>query len=186
LAKLDYTVVGIDYSKYQLSYAIKNSKSLKSVKYLRKNVNKFNFKKKFDAAICMWSTLCEEPIEYEKAIRNIYNSLKTEGIFIVDSKNWENIARNEKIHIENLKAGNYHVKWVMRDRYTGNFRIRETLYSINGKRLNDICITRTLGKAEFIAKLKKAGFKIRNVCYDFNYKPTNHAERIQIIAQNSY
>ena len=58
LAKLGYQVVGIDYSPSQIKVARQKAKDAGvGSEFLVKDANMFSFKDKFDAAICMWSTI---------------------------------------------------------------------------------------------------------------------------------
>lgn len=64
------------------------------VSFVLQDANLFSFDKRFDAAICMWTTIEEEPMQYKKVIRNVFRALKTPGIFVIDNRSWERLPKN--------------------------------------------------------------------------------------------
>jgi len=163
LAKLGYKITGIDYSPYQISEAKKWAQKEKiRVNFLKLNANKFKFLNRFDAAICMWSTLGEEPMQYEKVIKNVFDSLKKNGIFFIDNRSWADIPKSREGIIRNKfidRKKDLELTHIMHDRYTDNFRVRDIIYTINGKKYKDLAITRIIRPKEWIEEFKKAGFK---------------------------
>jgi len=175
LSKLGYQVTGIDYSPFQLSEAKKYAKKEKArVKFLKKDANNFKLPIKFDAAICMWSTLGEEPLQYKKVIKNVFDSLEDKGIFIIENKNWKNIPKNkERITKNSYSAGKLKIKQTLHDRYTDHFRIRDAIYRINGKEYKDLCITHIIRPREWVNELKIAGFRKCKIYRNYKKKETS-------------
>lgn len=161
LVTLGYKVTGIDYSKWQLKEARKYAKRQGvRPKFLLKNANSFTFRDKYDAAICMWTTIGEEPLVYKNVIRNIYKALRPGGIFVIDNNDWSYIPKLRDITRKDIhRTHGVRIKRLMRDRFTDHFRVRETTYDINGKKFFDICITYTKKPEEWVKELKEAGFK---------------------------
>ena len=54
---------------------------MKEYEYLIVDATKMNYKKEFDVIIC--TSVLEHVFEFEKVIKNSYNALKTEGIFLL-------------------------------------------------------------------------------------------------------
>jgi SAM-dependent methyltransferase len=162
LAKKDYYVKGIDFSPYQIKKAKDDAKKEKvKADFVLQDANNFSFPKKFDAAICMWTTLGEEPMQFRKVIRNVFTSLKSGGIFVIDNRSWEYIPKsNEQLITNTVKTEDGTViKTKIYDRYTENFRVRDIEYNINGKIFQDLCITHTFKEKDWVAELKEAGFR---------------------------
>jgi SAM-dependent methyltransferase len=185
LAKKGYNVRGIDFSPYQIRKAKKEAKreGIKT-EFMQKNANDFLFSKKFDAAICMWSTIGEEPMQFTKVIKNVFSSLKSGGIFIIDNRSWADIPKGGERTIRysaKMKNGKV-VKVRMNDQYTENFRVRNVFYKIGGKKFKDLCITHTLEEEEWIKEFKIAGFKKFKVYYDYKSKKIKKPKRFIIIA----
>lgn len=184
LSKLGYTATGLDFSSDQIKNAKAQAKrECVDATFILGDANRFSTKKKYDAAICMWSTLGEEPMQYPKVIINVFNALKPGGIFLIDNKNWDAVSKNPKIRKDSLAKDGLSLKRTMQDRYTDHFRIRLATFEVNKKKIEEMCITHLINKDEWIAELKKAGFQSFSVFYDYQPKVEKNAKRIQIVAQ---
>lgn len=88
LAKLGYYIVGVDYSNYFLKLARKeaNKLKLKNVKFIKKDMRKIKFKEKFDLVINMFTSFgyFENENDNLLVLKNVYQSLKNNGYFIMD------------------------------------------------------------------------------------------------------
>jgi SAM-dependent methyltransferase len=178
LSKIGYDVLGIDYSPYQIKRAREDGKrELPGAKFLLQNANKFSFRRKFDAAICMWTTLGEEPMRYEKVTKNVWRCLKKGGIFVIDNRSWENIPKSRRQVIDNqaMTPTGTKIKTRIFDRYTDNFRVREVQHVINGRVYDDLCITHLLKEKDWICELHRAGFSKITSIHD--YKPGSRAKK---------
>jgi SAM-dependent methyltransferase len=106
LAKNGFKVVGVDYSKYFLNLAKKEAKRLKikNVKFLRKDIRKINFRKEFDLVISMFTSFgyFDKNEDNIKVLKNVYESLKRGGSFILDLENpnfyWNFFLKNPKVN----------------------------------------------------------------------------------------
>lgn len=171
LVKLGYNVTGIDYSKYQLKEAKKYAKTEDvQLKFILKDANKLHFNNKFDAAICMWTTLSEEPMVYKEVISRVYKALKPKGIFVIENNDWSEIEKSkEKKSVNTYKVDSRNITVYIHDRFTKHFRIRDVITKFNNdKEFNDMCITYIKTPSEWINEFKKAGF--RNCSVIKNYK----------------
>ena len=79
-----FEVTGIDSSKSMIKLCKKKVKN-KNAKFYIKNMVDFNFNNKFDACICLFSTILYNTTNEDliKCIKNIRKHLKAKGIFIV-------------------------------------------------------------------------------------------------------
>ncbi|MBI4159522.1 class I SAM-dependent methyltransferase [Candidatus Woesearchaeota archaeon] len=147
LSKMGYEVVGIDFSPFQIKKAEDDAKKESSnAQFVLQNANNFSYPEKFDAAICMWTTLGEEPLQYWKVIKNIFQSLRKGGIFVIDNKSWEHIPESKEKFIENETLGDNgeKIKTKIHDRFTEHFRIRDVIHKIGEKEYQDLCVTHIL------------------------------------------
>lgn len=185
LAKRGYDVVGIDYSRYQLKKARACAKREGvAVRFVLQDANEFSFPGRFDAAICMWTTLGEEPLRYRKVMRNVVSSLKPGGIFVIDNRSWEYIPKGRQETITNTvttEKGTV-IETTIRDRYTDTLRLRDVRYVIGGKRFDDRCVTHTLREKEWIWELKDAGFKRFKVYHDRGSRRVRRPRHVTIVA----
>ncbi|MFC1663053.1 class I SAM-dependent methyltransferase [Patescibacteria group bacterium] len=185
LAKKRYYITAVDYSQPQIDQARKDAKKERAaVKFLKKDVNNFVSQKKYDAAICMWTTIGEEPLQYRRVIRNVYKSLKRNGIFVIDNRSWEYIPKKGKEIITNKVTQNQiQVKSRLHDRYTQNFRVRNAEYTIKGKKYHDLCITHLLKEQDWLEQLKEAGFTRFTIWHDREKKRLKRPKHVTIVAQ---
>lgn len=176
LAKSGYQVTGIDYSKSQIREAKKYAKDNKvDIEFLLKDANDFSFSEKFDAAICMWTTIGEEPMVYTEVIKNVFKALRKNGIFIIDNNSWSRIPKSKEQFIKNnLTTRGLKIKQSIHDRFTEHFRIREANVSINGKLHKDLCVTHIKKPNEWGQELKKAGFKNFKIIPNYQINRNHH------------
>lgn len=185
LARRGYKVRGIDYSQKLINRAKERAKKEKiKVEFILQNANAFSFPKKFDAAICMWNTLGEEPMRYRKVIKNVFTSLKPKGIFITENRSWEHVPKsNEATFTNTIKMKNGTMtKTKIHDRYTDNLRVRDIIYDIGGKKYEGLCITHTLKEKNWVEELKEAGFKKFKIYHDRQPQKIKKPAYVTIVA----
>lgn len=185
LAKKGYVVTGIDYSPFQIKKARNDAKNEGvKVEFILQDANTFLYPDRFNAAICMWTTLGEEPLQYRKVIRNVFQSLKKGGIFIIDNKSWEHIPQEKEKNIENTVTADDGavIKTRIHDRYTENFRIRDVIHEINGKEYKDLCVTHLLKEKDWINELEEVGFDKLKIYHDYKTEQIKKPRHINIVA----
>lgn len=184
LSKLGYSVTGIDFSQYQIAKAKEDAlHEGASAKFLLADANSFSFPDRFDAAMCMWTTLGEEPIQYRKVIPNVHRILRNDGIFIIDNRSWEYIPESREEFISNrIEKDGALIESMLHDRYTENFRVRDSTYIINGQEYNDLCITHLLKEEDWIRELREGRFKDFDVYHDREFKRAAKPRHVTIVA----
>ncbi len=148
LSKLGYDVTNFDRSKKARAIAKKNYPQLKIIKGSFENIK---IKKKYDAAICMWSTLSY--IFSEKGRINFYNWQKThiKKLIILDQANF--YIYPKKFHKVYFGENERYKMKVIRDFKTGERNIKKTkyIYEIFDKTTNKNKIIRDAEKEDFVA-----------------------------------
>ncbi|KYK38260.1 MAG: hypothetical protein AYK18_17565 [Theionarchaea archaeon DG-70] len=119
LAEKGHEVVGIDTSSEMLSILRKklaecNSKIRTSV-YCA-DMRNVDFEAEFDAAICMYTfnyLISDEDIM--RTLRGLYNSLKRDGIVVIDIHNFlYHLDNFEKVTIDHFEKDNIHIQRIIR------------------------------------------------------------------------
>lgn len=91
LAKLGYSVTGVDFSKHFIEIAKKEAKKQKVVvEFIQADMRKIPFRNKFDAVINMFTSFgyFEDEKDHLLVLRNIANSLKKNGKFLLELNNF--------------------------------------------------------------------------------------------------
>ncbi len=85
-AKTNAFITGIDISENSLNYAINSvSSKYKNTCFIKKNYLELDFNKEFDIATLIFYDFCAlNPEEQIIFLNNVYNSLKDDGLFILD------------------------------------------------------------------------------------------------------
>jgi len=185
LSKLGYDVTGVDFALSQIALAkAKASMENLQINFFNMDANSLGFKgNSYDAAICMFSTLGEEPMNYPLVIRGAFSSLKPGGIFLTDNYNWALKNRKSEEHRGNivLESG-MRIERVMKTRFTDKYRVRETILTFNGTTQKYVCITHTLNTEQWIEQLRNAGFTEFEIYHDYEKAQKKDPGRIQILA----
>jgi SAM-dependent methyltransferase len=176
-----YQIVGCDLSKDMLKEARKKIKKQKSkIKVFHSDMRDIRTDKKFDAAICMFTSfhylLTEE--DMVKSLRAAYKVLKTNGLYILDLANFIGISKHfEKVRGEafykdkktkifvlaindqDLKKKIHTMRWVyfIEDKGKFSFNLDETKLRI-------------IEPNEMKKLLNKVGFKILEIYGDYDLK----------------
>lgn len=93
LAKGGHSVTGVDFSQNSILYAVQQAKEKNlNIDYLNINYLDLNYDNCFDLVILIYLDFCALlPVDRNKVLKNIYKSLKKDGIFICDVINENNI-----------------------------------------------------------------------------------------------
>lgn len=95
LAKLGYEVVGIDFNKNAIDFAINAAKEENlSIEYRNEDFTSIELEQKFDIALLIYQIYgVFGPEKRKKILRNIHSGLKSEGLLLMDvlsEKSYEN------------------------------------------------------------------------------------------------
>jgi len=96
LARSGYSVTGVDRTKEYLDVAKKKAKNEElDVEFLEGDMRTFSRPETFDAVVNLFTAFgyFEDPNEDKQVVKNVYESLKPGGVFLVDVMGKETIAR---------------------------------------------------------------------------------------------
>lgn len=184
LAKRGYEVTGFDLSKFLISEAKKNLNSSKEsslkVKFLLKDMRRFNFNKKFDIAINIFTSFgyFESNEENFKVFKNVSNSVRKNGFFVFDYLNEGFLKDNLVAESKELINGN---EVTLKRRIESDFIVKDIM-------IEKRCFTEVLKLYSFEKikdVLKNYRFIVKNVFGDYlgNRYFSKKSKRLIIFAQ---
>ncbi len=184
LARKGFNVVGVDYSANLISIARSKAEGL-NVDFDVQDVSTLSSDTKFDAAICMWSTLGELP--YESMLPRLKLLLKPKSIFIIDNKCYKEIPTGHRPP-ENIvtEQKGVTIKYTINDLFDSGNRIRNISYEIEGKVFKDTFKAILFTEASLEDLLYKHGFKLIEVYYDYSKIESTNTRRKQFVLQHVY
>lgn len=160
LAKRGYDVTGCDFSKVYIDYAKRKAKEKSvDVDFQRADMRKINFRNKFDAAICMYTSFGYfSDKENFDVLSRVNSSLKPNGKFVIDVVNRDLLLKNFAKKIE-TRAGN--VRMLQRndsfDYENSRMNASWTIYS-GKKKVGMRTSLRVYSYHELKGMLEQAGF----------------------------
>jgi len=186
LAKRGYEVTGFDLSKFLITEAKKNLKSSKEsslkVKFLLKDMRNFNFNKKFDIAINIFTSFgyFESDEENFKVFENVSNSVRKNGYFVFDYLNAGFLKANLIAKSKNVIGGK---AVTQKRRIEGDFIIKDII--IGRRKYSEVLKLYSYKKIKDI--LKKYRFIVKNVFGDYlgNRYISKKSKRLIIFAQKT-
>jgi len=175
LAKKGLRVVGADINSFELKIAKKIAKRKGvRVSFIKKNMLKLKCKNKFDALINMWYSFgfFDKDEDNLKVLKNFYEALKPEGIFLMHTD----------VNIPRVLNGKFR-EYEKRPLVGGGFLRQIEFYNPETKRNHGVWVVekgksieskeysvRVYSKEEFIRLCKLVGFKKVEVYSDWNGK----------------
>ena len=172
LAKKGYSLTGIDASKYMLERARnKAKKQFLNIRYYQMRMENFNFTKKFDTIISMFSTIdyLTDCSVLEKFLKNVCKYLKRDALFIFDFWNGQATLRRYSPYKKKvIHQGNFIIKRVSQSTLIQKENLCKVNYTINiyeGKKkkkksFKETHLIRYFFIDELTALLGKCGFKV--------------------------
>jgi SAM-dependent methyltransferase len=196
LAENGYEVIGVDYSKYFLSLAKEKAKELKikNVRFLRKDIRKINFKEEFDLVINMFTSFgyFDNNEDNIKVLKNVYESLKRGGYFILDLENpnfcWKFFLKNPQVTEEGFlyyefkepnKELDINTKVILD--HVNRFVILQRKWEENGKENLWEGKFKLFYPEEILIYLKLIGFERIKIFGDFDFKKIFNKESSRMI-----
>lgn len=175
LADEGFTAIGADISMAQ-SFKSKlkdmgNHPKGGKAEFLNGDVNTLPIaENSIDGVFCMWSTIGEEPINYETVIPQVFHLLRPGGVFVIDNYNWaQKGGQSSSEHFtreRNIAGTNYEINSNVKTSFdtTRKLRYRTSQIDIENKNSNEtdhvkyVCVTHTFDTDQWIEILKKYGF----------------------------
>lgn len=185
LARRGYKVTGLDRIRLYLEQASEQAdKEGLKVKFIQDDMRTFSQSEAFDAVTNLFTSFgyFEDPEEDRRVVMNIYNSLKSGGVFLMDIMGKEVLARvfrerdwQEENGVFILQERNVNKNWgwmenrwiIIRDDKRTEFKVTHRLYSAT----------------ELASLLTRCGFKHVDAYGDLAGNPYDHtARRLVVVA----
>lgn len=200
LAKLDFQVIGIDFSKHFLNQARQEAKKIGvKVMFRRQDMRHLNFVNKFNAVINMFNSFgyFEKESDHLLVLKKVVKSLKPKGKFLVDLNNgletlmklYSNRKVNRKtgfltnIRRHKLSTGNIALAKNEFDPVNMRWFLTRT-WKENGKLRKYMSNMRLFTLPELRHLMEESGLLIEKVWGDFDYSPYNiNSPRMIILAK---
>ena len=190
LARRGYAVTGFDLSEFLISQANRNRDKIRTrnlkVKFLIRDMRKFDFRKKFDLALNLFTSFgyFENDIENFSVFKNASLSLKPGGFFVFDFLNGNYLKKHLK-HVTKTQISGKKV--LQKRRIENDFVIKDILIQ-NGK--NDLAYCEKLKlytPDRFRRAFRKEGFRIIRISGDYSGNDFNSekSQRIIIFAKKN-
>lgn len=131
LAEKGYYITGIDISDSQIKTAKKVHNNA-NIKYIVGDVRNFELiEKKFDMAICMWTTYnyLSQEVDCRNFIKNVFKHLNNNGILILDSKNIPALD-SRRMYKRERKTSDFSVELLVYKRIISNIQNSQYFYFI--------------------------------------------------------
>lgn len=189
LARRGFDVTGFDLSEFLIKEATKNLKKIPEknlkVKFLIKDMRNFNFKKKFDVAVNIFSSFgyFDNDKENFRVFYNCNKSLKSKGLFVFDFINSDFLLKNLISISADIIIGK---KIVQKRRIENGFVIKD-IY-INGDRKPSYSeILRLYSPYDIIDAMDVKGFKVIKIFGDYygNKFSKSKSSRLIIFAKKN-
>ncbi|MFZ1320516.1 MAG: class I SAM-dependent methyltransferase [Ignavibacteria bacterium] len=190
LAKRGFHVTGFDLSEFLINEAKNSLADAKEnelkVKFLIKDMRKFNFKKSFDLAVNIFTSFgyFDNDEENFSVIKNISDSLGKGGFFVFDFINSGNI-KNTLVPNSRNKFGNIVV--IQKRRIEDGFIIKDIIVNKSGEIRNFKEILKLYSSKELVKCFSKFNFKVKKLFGDYygNKFDEKKSKRLIIIAQKT-
>lgn len=167
-AECGFNVTAVDLSEILLDAAQKNAESLGlSIKFVNSDIRSFQSESKFDLAVNLFTSFgyFETDDENFSLFKNIFNSLKNNGYFVLDYFNANYLSNNLVTHSEEIVSEK---KIIQERRIIGHRVIKDITISEDGLRKSFRESVRIYSGTELLAAIKNSGFKVHKVFGDYD------------------
>ncbi len=174
LSELRVESWGIDDSAEMIKIARINAEKRKvNVKFKRLKFENWHLeiKSMFDSVLCLGNSLPHilEKSKLKSVIKNIYNRISNNGIFVAQILNYERIMKNKE-RIVNIKKINKHILIRFYDFYRNYIVFNILIISEENEKIGHEIIStklRPIYKEELITFIRNSGFRKINIYSDF-------------------
>lgn len=174
LALLGFNVTGVDIIQSELDAASESALDEGvELNLLNQDLRNFTAENKFDCAVNLYTSFgyCEDKQDDYKILGNIYDSLKPDGVFILESVSRETSIINFTEGEEFFRSG---IKVVTNFKVSGaweGLRSAWTLFFPDGKKIEHEFVQRLYSAPELKEKLLKTGYKAVEVYGGYEKQP---------------
>lgn len=174
LALLGFNVTGVDIIQSELDAASETALDEGvELNLLNQDLRNFTAENKFDCAVNLYTSFgyCEDKQDDYKILDNIYDSLKPDGVFILESVSRETSIINFTEGEEFFRSG---IKVVTNFKVSGaweGLRSAWTLFFPDGKKIEHEFVQRLYSAPELKEKLLKIGYKTVEVYGGYEKQP---------------
>jgi len=181
LARRRYQVTGVDRTRGYLDKARKQAKEEGlNIEFVQGDMRFFSRPGAFNIAISMFTSFSyfEDPQEDERVVKNVYESLKTGGRFIIQMHGKETLAKifKERDWNENKDDG---VTVLREMKVSQNWSWMENRWIMlkGNERIENKLSHRVYAGSEIVALLRDCGFNRVDVYGDLEGNPYDHTAR---------
>lgn len=174
LALLGFNVTGVDIIQSELDAASESALDEGvELNLLNQDLRNFTAENKFDCAVNLYTSFgyCEDRQDDYKILGNIYDSLKPDGVFILESVSRETSIINFTEGEEFFRSG---IKVVTNFKVSGaweGLRSAWTLFFPDGKKIEHEFVQRLYSAPELKEKLLNTGYKTVEVYGGYEKQP---------------
>lgn len=174
LALLGFNVTGVDIIQSELDAASESALDEGvELNLLNQDLRNFTAENKFDCAVNLYTSFgyCEDKQDDYKILGNIYDSLKPDGVFILESVSRETSIINFTEGEEFFRSG---IKVVTNFKVSGaweGLRSAWTLFFPDGKKIEHEFVQRLYSAPELKEKLLETGYKTIEVYGGYEKQP---------------
>jgi len=177
LAQRGFNVTGVDRSKFLLARARERASAAGAeVEWVEEDMRQFERPDAFDLACCLFTSFgyFEDEADNVRVLRNVYRSLASGGVFVIDVLGKERLARNWLSAVcSNLEDGSLLLQrpevcadwtrirneWVLiKEGRATSFRFEHTIYS--GRELKNILLEAGFGQVILYGDLQGGSYGI--------------------------
>jgi len=184
LAQKNYQVLGMDNSAELLELARSKAHSL-NIQWIYGDAATATLPIKVDAAICMWSTINEMPID--AVAENLCKLIKPKGLLILDNSYIADHIRGKpkdtRFSIDVPEWGVVDVNIV--DKVKSEQRTRSVSYKIGHNIINDDITSEVLSEDELESVMNAHGFTLSQIFYDYQSHKPESPRRFQTVFINN-
>lgn len=184
LALLGFDVTGVDIIQSEL-VAAQDSAEAEGVKLtvLKEDLRNFSSEKKYDCAVNLYTSIgyCENPEDDLKILRNIYESLKPSGIFILETISRETAIINFTKGEDFFRSG---IRVITEFSVVGAWEglcSSWTLVFSDGKKIEHQFVQRLYSAPELKKELLKIGYKTVEIYGGYEKQPYDQNAKTMVM-----
>lgn len=173
-----FDVTGVDISPFMLSSAKEYARTAaEAVEFIQGDAREVTFDKPFDMAYCVFNSFgyADDPEHDASILRNAYNCLKKDGVFLLECTSKEAMAKHGAYETIS-ESDDGQSKIVYESTVTDNFSVIENTWTCihDGEMREYHSRFRLYSASEMYSMFEYAGFKNIQVYGDWDGRPYDH------------